>query len=128
MEFKILNANDVRKIHNDVIHAYEIQGERQNASLDAVITRIVNRLYFGLITDIFDLSACYGVFIAIAHVFNDANKRTAFDCMDTVLVINDIELIYPAEKEAGNKIIDIVCHKINEFDLAKWLRSLPRVT
>ena len=110
-------------IHDNVIKPNELQGQAPHKSIEAITGRVINRINYALINDIFDLSACYASYIAQGHVFNDANKRTVFASMDTVLAINGILLEYDTE-EAGNMIIKIVLNQIDEKYIAEWLRKL----
>lgn len=119
---KFLTAQDVLALHELVINPGELQGVARNKSIEAVIARVENRLHYGMISDVFELAACYAAYIAIGHAFNDANKRTAFAVMDLCLVANGIELSYDTEA-VGDKIRDIAQHKIDESDLARWLRQ-----
>ena len=120
---RFLSAQDVVLIHDDLIHAHELQGEAPDKSVDAVIARVINRFEYGLITDVFELAACYAAFIAVAHAFNDANKRTAFAVMDTILALNGVELDYGSPEDAGGMIVKVVLGKVDELGLAEWLRS-----
>jgi death-on-curing protein len=90
-------------------------------SLDALLARIENRLSFGLITDVYELAACYACFLAVGHVFNEANKRTAFACMDVCLSLNDVALVYE-HQEAGDLIIKAAQGVVDEIELSAWLR------
>ena len=119
---KFLTNTDVIDIHDLVINQKELQGLAGDKSLDAVLARIGNRMSFGMISDEFDLAACYACFLAVGHVFNDANKRTAFACMDVCLSLNDIELIYDHE-EVGDLIISAAQGVVDEIELSAWLRS-----
>jgi len=119
---KFLSSSDVIEIHDLVINRNELQGMAGNKSLDAVLARIENRMSFGMIADEFDLAACYACFLAVGHVFNDANKRTAFACMDVCLSLNDTELQYDHE-EVGNLIIKAAQSVVDEIELGAWLRS-----
>ena len=101
---RLLSAMDVTHIHDTVIHPHELQGQAPDKSVEAVITRVLNRFEYGLIPDVFTLAACYAAFIAVAHAFNDANKRTAFAAMDTILALNGVELDYGSSEEAGDII------------------------
>ena len=109
------------EIHDLVINQNELQGMAGDKSLDAVLARIENRMSFGMISDEYDLAACYACFLAVGHVFNDANKRTAFACMDICLSLNDIELIYNHE-EVGDLIIKSAQGVVDEIELSAWLR------
>ena len=110
------------EIHDLVIAQNELQGMAGDKSLDAALARIENRMSFGMINDEFDLAACYACFLAVGHVFNDANKRTAFACMDLCLSLNDIELVYNHE-EVGDLIIRAALGIVDEIELSAWLRS-----
>lgn len=110
------------EIHDLVIDRNELQGMAGNKSLDAVLTRIENRMSFGMISDEFDLAASYACFLAVGHVFNDANKRTAFACMDVSLSLNGVELNYD-HVEVGNLIINVAQGIVDEVELSTWLRS-----
>ena len=119
-----LTAPQVIVIHDGIIEPHELQGLAPHKSLEAAIDRIDHRTGYGLIADVYQLAACYAAFIAKAHAFNDANKRTAFAALDTVLAINGIELVFEPEA-AGNMIIKVVTDNADENDLAAWLRTLP---
>ena len=110
------------EIHDLVIGKNELQGMARDKSLDALLARIENRMSFGMINDEFDLSACYACFLAVGHVFNDANKRTAFASMDVCLSLNDIELNYD-HREVGDLIIGTARGIVDEIELGTWLRA-----
>jgi death-on-curing protein len=76
-----------------------------------------------MIRDVYELAACYACYIAVGHAFHDANKRTAFACMDTCLALNGIELSYEAA-ETGDQLIQAAQGIVDEMELAAWLRGL----
>jgi death-on-curing protein len=118
---KFLTTTDVVEIHDLVINKNELQGMAGDKSLDAVLARIENRMSFGMISDVYDLAASYACFLAVGHVFNEANKRTAFACMDVCLSLNDIKLSYD-QKEVGDLIIKTAQGVVDEIELSAWLR------
>ena len=71
-----------------------------------------------------ELAAIYAVIIAVGHVFNDANKRTAFMAMDTCLRRNDVVLEYDMET-MGHMIVEVVQGLVDETELARYLRTVP---
>jgi death-on-curing protein len=119
---KFLSQADVIEIHDLVISQNELQGMAGDKSLDALLTRIGNRMSYGMINDEFDLAASYACFLAVGHVFNDANKRTAFACMDVCLSLNDIELTYD-HQEVGDLIVKAAQGIVDEIELSAWLRT-----
>ena len=119
---KFLTSRDVVEIHQLVINPNELQGVAGNKSLDAVLAPIENRKGFGLIDDLYELAACYACYLAVGHVFNEANKRTAFACMDTCLALNGVTLDYDSE-EAGELMIRAAQGIVDESELGSWLRG-----
>lgn len=119
---KFLTNTDVVEIHDLVISKNELQGMAGDKLLDAVLARIENRMSFGMINDVYELAACYACFLAVGHVFNDANKRTAFACMDICLALNEIELDYDHE-EVGDLIVKVAQGNVDEVELSTWLRN-----
>ncbi|MFC1665249.1 type II toxin-antitoxin system death-on-curing family toxin [Pseudomonadota bacterium] len=116
-----LSCAEIISIHETVIEANEVQGQAINKSIEAIISRIENRISYGLIRDIYELAACYACYIAMGHAFHDANKRTAFVAMDLCLLLNGIELVYRVE-EVGPLIIEAAQGIVDETELAEWLR------
>jgi len=124
MTVRYLTAQDVLAIHESVINPHELQGQSGRVSLDAVIARIDNRVAYGLIEDVFDLAACYATCVAVAQAFNDANKRTAFAALDTLLALNGIDFSFSNIEAAGDMMRAAVLGQADEKDVAKWLRAL----
>lgn len=121
MTFVLLSADSVELIHEQVIHAAELQGRSADKSLESTIARVNNRLAYGLIHDVFDLAAAYAAAIAQGRYFRDANKRTAFQTMDVVLDLNRVQVNWSTE-EVGEQIIGLAQSTISESDFADWLR------
>lgn len=119
---QLLIANDIFALHEEVINPQELQGIGVGKSIDSIILRIQSRLDYDLVQDEFDLSAMYAVFIARGHIFNDANKRTAFIAMDTALRVNGIVIKFN-QKEIGDIIIQVAQGIIDEVKLAQYLRT-----
>lgn len=109
-------------IHEHVINVHELQGVAGNKSLEALIARVVNRLHYGMICDAYELAACYATYIAVSHVFNDANKRTAYASMKICLDINAIPNQLETEV-VGQVIIRVAQGLMDEIELAEWLRG-----
>ena len=91
-------------------------------SLEGALSRVENRLNYGLIEDIYSLAACYATAVSQAHCFNDGNKRTAFQVMDLILDLNGINVIWDVEA-VGQKIVLLSQSELDEADLAQWLRQ-----
>ena len=120
---RYLTASQLVAIHERVILPNELQGMARNRSIEAVVARIENRLAYGLMGDVFDLAACYLCYVAVGHCFNDANKRTAHTAMQLVLQMNGIAVQFDIE-EMGNKVISAAQGRLEDADVAYYLRSL----
>ena len=121
-QFIVLNVDQVIALHDGIITSNELQGLAKDKSLDAVLDRVHNRLRYGFITDVCDLAACYAIFIAKGHCFNDANKRTATAALFYILGINDIEIDF-ADLTLAQWILDVATDQKSEVELAAWLRD-----
>jgi len=120
--FVVIDVESVILIHDALIEEKELQGLAKDKSLEATLERILNRLQYGFISDTYDLAACYATFLAKAHCFNDANKRTAAAVLFFILNANGVEIDFP-DFNLGDWIIDIASDKKSEIDFAQWLRS-----
>lgn len=120
---KLLNTEAVFLIHEAVINPNELQGLAGDKSLDAVVSRVENRIHYGMIQDEYDLASSYAVVIARGHVFNDGNKRTAFKTMRICLQLNNIFVSFDTES-IGQVIIKVAQGLIDEVELARYLRNL----
>lgn len=122
MSYLLLSAELVESIHDVVLNPGELAGRALDKSLEGALSRVDNRLVYGMINDVFDLAAAYATAVATGHCFNDANKRTAHQCMDVCLDLNGVEITWDTV-EAGDKIILLAQRIIDEDHLAEWLRS-----
>ena len=118
-----LDASLVEAIHDEVLNPGELPGRARDKSLEGALSRVDNRLAYGLIEDAFDLAAMYAVAVATGHCFNDGNKRTAFRSMNAALAFNGVRLAWDM-KEVGPVIVQVAQGLMNEAGLATWLRSL----
>ena len=123
MSFILLSVEHIIAIHDEVLELHELQGMAGDKSLEGALSRVENRLKYGLIEDIYSLAASYATAISQAHCFNDGNKRTAFQVMDIILDLNGINTIWDVE-EVGQKIVLLSQSRLDESDLAQWLRRV----
>ena len=123
MSFLLLSVDHIIAIHDEVLEPNELQGMAGDKSLEGALSRVENRLNYGLIEDIYSLAASYAVAVSQAHCFNDGNKRTAFQVMDHILDLNGIHTVWDVE-EVGQKIVLLSQSKLDETDLAQWLRRV----
>ena len=123
MSFLLLSVDHIIAIHDEVLEPNELQGMAGDKSLEGALSRVENRLKYGLIEDIYSLAASYAVAVSQAHCFNDGNKRTAFQVMDLILDLNGISAVWDVEA-VGQKIVLLSQSKLDEADFAQWLRRV----
>ena len=121
---RLLSIEEILFLHEEVINPHELQWLADDKSLEGMLHRVESRLHYGMVGDTYDLAAIYAVIIAVGHVFNDANKRTAFMAMDTCLRRNDVVLEYDMET-MGHMIVEVVQGLVDETELARYLRTVP---
>ena len=126
MTFLILSSELVEAIHDAVLNPGELPGRARDKSLEGALARVDNRLLYGMIEDVFDLAAAYATAIAAGHCFNDANKRTAHQSMDTCLDLNGVKMTW-AHEETGDRIIRLAQGLMDEDEMAAWLRQMAGI-
>ncbi|MBK8453998.1 MAG: type II toxin-antitoxin system death-on-curing family toxin [Thiofilum sp.] len=122
MAYVLLSVEQIEYLHEEVLYDGELSGLAGDKSLASVLARVEHRLTYGLINDVYELAATYATVLAVGHVFNDGNKRTAFTTMNVCLVLNGIDPQFDVI-EAADILIEIAQGKKNEQDLAVWLRN-----
>lgn len=122
MNLRLLSPDLVEAIHDAILNPGELPGRALDKSLEAALARVDNRLAYGMVADAFDLAAAYAMAIARGHCFNDGNKRTTHQSMDTCLTLNGIEITWDAQ-EIGQIIIRCAQGLMEDGDLADWLRD-----
>jgi death-on-curing protein len=123
MSFLLLSVDHIIAIHDEVLEITELLGIAGDKSLKGALSRVDNRLTYGPIDDIYSLAASYATAISQADCFNDGNKRTAFQVIDLILDLNGIHVIWDIEA-VGQKIVLLSQSKLDEADLAQWLRRV----
>jgi death-on-curing protein len=119
--FSLLSPELVELIHDEVLNPGELVGRARDKSLEGALSRVGNRLAYGLIDDAFALAACYAEAIAQGQGFNDGNKRTAYQSMDVCLDVNGIALNWTVE-DVSDRIILLAQGKLEAEGFAHWLR------
>ena len=122
MVWPLLPVELVTELHDAVLNPGELQGMAGSKSLSGALGRVEFRINYGMVNDAYDLAAMYAVAISQAHVFNDANKRTAHATLEYVLITHEIFIEFDTQ-EIGDKIIQLAQGNVDETDLAQWLRE-----
>lgn len=121
MTFALLCEELVIAIHDRVLNPGELPGLAGDKSLDGALARVDIRLAFGMIVDVFDLAAASAVAIATGGCFIDGNKRTAYETMVVALELNGV-IFETGFETVGPLLIEVAKGKVNDGDLAAWLR------
>ena len=107
---KLLDAQQVMELHEHVLFRNGgLPGVRLGKSVDSVLARVENNLHFAFDPDVANAAALFAYTFAVGHIFNDANKRTAYVCALIVLEINDVKTT-----------------KINQIELEKIIIAAAR--
>ena len=75
-----------------------------------------------LYTDVFAKAAALGHSIIMNHPFIDGNKRVGFEAMRLFLRLNGHDM-KASEDAKFDFVMDIANKKINEQEIAEWLRK-----
>ncbi len=89
---KLLGSQHVLELHEYVlIRDGGLPGIRLGMSVDAVLSRIENNLRFEFDPDVTNAAALFAYTFCVGHIFNDANKRTAYAGALVTLEVNGIK-------------------------------------
>lgn len=100
-------------------------GTRDEGLLESAVARARNLAAYGE-PDLADLAAAYGFGIARNHPFVDGNKRTALVAIELFLLLNGAEL-QATDVECVLTILDLAAGKLDEAELAAWIRARTAV-
>ena len=118
-----LNASLVKALHQGLLSNYGgLSGAVKKDLLETALARPLQLLaYQKPKPSLFELAAAYGFGFARLHAFSDGNKRVALATIDVFLQMNDYELEV-AEPEAVLIIQDLAAGRLNEAELAAWVK------
>ena len=111
----------------DAIHSKQLREHggraclRDAGLLDSALAAPRNQQAYGE-DDLALLAASYADAIVCNHPYVDGNKRTAFLCAFTFLMVNGLRLTAP-EEEAVDRTIALASGVIGPDAYAEWLRA-----
>lgn len=119
----MIDAQKVIEIH-DLILSVEpgLHGGYGIGPVEGALSRVLHRIEYEGLDDVFEIAAMYAVALARGHVFNDANKRTALVTALTYLELQGIVVERNAALE--DIMVDVAEGTLNEKDLAELLYSI----
>ncbi len=89
---KLFDAQQLLELHEYVlVRDGGLPGIRAGKSVDAVLARVENNLLFEFDPNAANAAALITYAFAVGHIFNDANKRTAYVCGLITLEINGVK-------------------------------------
>lgn len=105
-----------------------LPGLRDENALESALARPRQKWTYDAETDLASLAAAYAFGLAMAHPFNDGNKRTAFLTMAVFLGLNGKGL-EATETEVVQVMTALAAGSLKEPQLAAWVRDhLVRLT
>ncbi|MDG5471224.1 type II toxin-antitoxin system death-on-curing family toxin [Jeotgalibacillus sp. ET6] len=123
---KKLSAEVAQEINEMMIRDYspgEMVGVREPNLLDSSIERPFQTMYGdSLYSDIFEKATALFESLAKNHVFQNANKRTAFGCMTYFLFING-HVCVMNEEEAADLTVDFVTKKRSFDEVVQFIKD-----
>ena len=121
---KYLYPNQVIHFHKQIIAlSGGSHGVRDKGLLESAVYR--PQASFGgqdLYPDIFAKTAALGHSVILNYPFIDGNKRTGFEAMRLMLLLNGYN-ISASEDKKFNFALHIAEKKINEQEIAEWLKK-----
>ncbi len=121
-DFVLLRLEVVLAIHEEQLAVHGGgAGVRDAGMLESALARPSNRMAYDPGADCATLAADYGFGIARNHPFIDGNKRTAFVAMELCLIENGYRL-NASDQDSVLTVLDLASGRLNEHELAAWIR------
>ena len=122
-KLKWLSPELVKAIHMSVLSEHGgLAGRINESALASSLARPQQLMnYNDVKPTIYELAASYGFGLARNHCFSDGNKRVALIAMYVFLDTHSVDLD-AAEPEAVLIIQDLAAGRINEAELAVWVK------
>ena len=125
MSFLPLTAEQVGTLHDMVLNPGERPGRARDKSLEEALSRVDNRLAYGMIGDVFDLAAADATAVATGHCSMTGTIGTAYRVMIVCLKINGVG-ISDETGEVGSRIVALAQGLNGAEEMAEWLRRRAR--
>ena len=94
MSFLLLSVDHIIAIYDEVLEPSDLQAMAGDKSLEDALSRVDNRLKYGLIDDMYSLEASNAIAISQAECFNNGNKRRVFQVIYLILDLNGITVTW----------------------------------
>ncbi len=122
---KLLDAQQVLEVHEFVlVRDGRLPGIRAGKSVDAVLARVENNLLFEFDPNAANAAALITYAFAVGHIFNDANKRTAYVCGLITLEINSVKTTALDQSRLEAWIIADAAGELDKLDFVAAFNDL----
>ena len=92
--------------------------------LQAALSRVENRIKYGIIRTPIEIAAWYAGAIARGHCFPDANKRMSYVVLVTYLAKAGYEFPMDQANKLEDKIVELASGELDPDELAYWLANI----
>lgn len=114
---RFLSIDEVMRLNEEVVQRYGGSSGVLNDNMLRSAIYQPQATYDGdwLYPDLYAKAASYLVSVALAHAFNDGNKRTAFACAIVFLRLNGVRLKM-RHRVAEKLVMDVVTHRLRSWE------------
>lgn len=117
-----ISADLALAVHEEQIAEHGgAEGVRDQSLLESALARPRHAWSYGT-KDLCALAASLGHGLARNHPFVDGNKRTAFVCVETFLLLNGMDFT-ASDAECVVAMLDLAAGEMSEEEFAAWLRD-----
>lgn len=119
----MIGAKKILEIHDYIIEQEGgLRGDHGIGAIEGALSRVVNRLMYECMDDVYEIAAMYAVAIARGHVFNDGNKRTALAAALAYLESQDIILCRSTQLD--DIMVDVAQGLVSHEELSQMFFAL----
>ncbi|HIB6560079.1 TPA: type II toxin-antitoxin system death-on-curing family toxin [Klebsiella pneumoniae] len=122
MTLQIISAEEIIQLHDRLLRVTPgVAGMPDPGRAEAIMYRVLNKIEYEGVTDVWRLAAMHLLAISRGHIFNDGNKRTAL--FITLLFLKRNGIILPANPDFVGMTVEAAAGQLTLEQIVARLRG-----
>ncbi len=116
MTLQIISAEEIIQFHDRLLRVTRRCRYARSGRAEAIMYRVLNKIEYEGVTDVWRLAAMHLLAISRGHIFNDGNKRTA---LFITLLLKRNGIILPANPDFVGMTVEAAAGQLTEQIVAR---------
>ena len=137
MTLQIISAEEIILFHDRLLRVTPgVAGMPDPGRAEAIMYRVLNKIEYEGVTDVWRLAAMHLLAISRGHIFNDGNKRSAISlsiyflningydyCTSNFIEVMENYVVWVADNKIGKELLlEIITSLINDVSLSNSIK------